>query len=53
MGPSAEIDKQRKNLATMDKMIVDKEKSQKLIEKGDKMVATGSLLKSIGRLLGG
>jgi hypothetical protein len=53
MGPSAEIDKQRKNLAAMDKMIVDREKAQRIIAKGDKLVATGSLLKSIGRLFGG
>ncbi len=52
-GPSVEIDKQRKNLAAMDKMIVDREKAQQLIAKGDKLVATGSLLKSIGRLFGG
>ena len=53
MGPSAEINKQRKNLAAMDKMIVDREKAAKIIEKGDRLVATGSILKSIGRLLGG
>ena len=53
MGPSAEIDKQRKNLAAMDKNLVEREKAQKMIERGDKLAVTGSLLQSIGRLLGG
>ena len=53
MGPGAEIDKQRRNLAMMDRNLVEQEKAQKMMEKGDKLVATGSLLKSIGRLLGG
>ena len=53
MGPSADINKQRRTLAAMDKAIVEREKAQKMIEKGDKLAATGKLLTSIGKLLGG